>query len=180
MRHTFCGDLASWVMDLGGSETASDGNTGYDVLVIPGQPVTFWDSPVGGTQLTDLLDAAGDPVTGVTSDAGDGSVPQVSGPDGVTSMWADAAGGSGPRRVVAPTDTASLVDGLAAQQAADAAQVQAVSASSPVYIYYNTVTGSWPSRPAGLGQPVWWVGPVAPEFGGSYAVDGLDYWVGPQ
>lgn len=176
-RHTFLGDLASWVMDTGQSSTSTGGLTGDVTLVIPGATVTFYNSASGGTQYTDLLDAGGSAISSVTSDT-DGSLPQISGPDGVSAMWADAAGGAGPRRLTTATDLGPVLDSVAAQQSQDQAQIAAMAATAPVYVYYSTATSSYPARPS-TGAPVWWVGPVAPIFGGSYAQDGLDYWIGP-
>lgn len=111
-RHTFLADLASWVTDTGTSTTSTSGLPAVASLAIPGHEVTFWDSPSGGTRHTDLLDATGSPVTSATS-ASDGSLPQISGPDGVRTMWADAAGGAGPRRICLASDlgeSANTVD----------------------------------------------------------------------
>ncbi|MFR9794692.1 hypothetical protein ACL02U_02135 [Streptomyces sp. MS06] len=61
--------------------------------VAPGAAITFWDARTGGTQYTDLLDAGGVAVSGITADEY-GVVPGFQGPDGVTAMWADAGGSS--------------------------------------------------------------------------------------
>ncbi|MGW4728084.1 hypothetical protein ACWEQC_02575 [Streptomyces shenzhenensis] len=55
--------------------------------------VTFYDAQVDGTQYTDLLNTASEPITSVTSDEY-GGLPRFWGPDGVTGMWASAGGGS--------------------------------------------------------------------------------------
>ncbi|MFD4259950.1 glycosyl hydrolase family 28-related protein [Streptomyces sp. NPDC058534] len=59
--------------------------------VAPGTTLAFWSAADGGTQYTDLLSAAGDPVTEIVAD-GQGLVPRFQGPDGVVGMWADAGG----------------------------------------------------------------------------------------
>jgi hypothetical protein len=110
-RHTFLGDLASWVMDTGAAATSGSGLAGDTTLVIPGQQVTFWNAQTSGSQYTDLLDATGSPITSVTS-ATDGSLPQISGPDSVTTMWADASGGLGPRRLAMATDLGTVLASL--------------------------------------------------------------------
>jgi hypothetical protein len=112
-RHTFLADVASWVIDTGAATTSGSGLAGDTAVMIPAQPVTFWDSQSGGTQYTDLLDDTGAAVTSATSGT-DGSLPQISGPDGVSVMWADAAGGAGPRRLVTATDLGPEVDSLSA------------------------------------------------------------------
>ncbi|CAL9665309.1 hypothetical protein SUDANB145_07403 (plasmid) [Streptomyces sp. enrichment culture] len=61
--------------------------------IAPGATLTFWSAADGGTQYTDLLDAADAPVTQVTADE-QGFVPAFRGPDGVAGMWADAGGAS--------------------------------------------------------------------------------------
>lgn len=61
--------------------------------VAPGVVVTFWDSVTEGTQYTDLLDAASQPITEVTANE-QGLLPSFSGPDSVTGMWAEAGGGA--------------------------------------------------------------------------------------
>lgn len=86
-RNTFAGTLVAFAI------TAQDASAQYGAGALvaklnPFQVVTFWDSPTGGTQLTDLL-VNGVGATTVTTDAV-GEIPQFSGPDGVTQMWADA------------------------------------------------------------------------------------------
>ncbi|MFS0697748.1 hypothetical protein [Streptomyces nitrosporeus] len=61
-------------------------------MVAPDVQVTFWSAQVDGTQYTDLLDATGNSINYVTSDAY-GALPRFSGPDEVFGMWADAGGG---------------------------------------------------------------------------------------
>jgi len=56
----------------------------------PGSTLTFWSAVTGGTQYTDLL-LSGSPVTTITADTR-GYVPQFSGPDGISQMWASADG----------------------------------------------------------------------------------------
>ncbi|MGW1546668.1 glycosyl hydrolase family 28-related protein [Streptomyces sp. NPDC002346] len=58
-----------------------------------GAEVTFWDTPVDGTQYTDLLDVSGTPASSMISDE-HGALPRFQGPDGVAGMWADAGGGT--------------------------------------------------------------------------------------
>lgn len=176
-RHTFLADMASWVMDVGAAQTSDSGLDGDTSLVIPGQDVTFWDSASSGTQLTDLLDGSGGAITSVTSGS-DGSLPQIQGPDGVRSMWADAAGGAGPRRLCVATDIGTDLTAIETTVAQNVLQVESLNSTSPIYVYYNATSSSYPSRPS-TGAPVWWVGPVPPVFGGDFAVDGLDYWIGP-
>lgn len=106
-RHTFGQSPADWTF------TAGSG----DVATLAGSvAVTFWNLPSGGTQYTDLLDTAGSPATQIVSGDGSavsvGTIPQFSGPDGITEMWADAGGGT--RYIMVATDIGgltALVDG---------------------------------------------------------------------
>ncbi|MET8765461.1 glycosyl hydrolase family 28-related protein [Streptomyces sp. NPDC004658] len=82
-RYEFGGGIADYVV------RPADGLWGVAV----GQDVTFWDASDAGTQYTDLLDATGTPTTSVRTNEY-GALPRILGPDGVTGMWADAAGPS--------------------------------------------------------------------------------------
>lgn len=141
-RHTFLGDMASWVMDTGASATSTSGFAGDTTLVIPGITVTFWSAASGGSQYTDLLNATGTPITSVIS-AADGSLPQISGPDAVTAMWADASGGAGPRRLAAATDLGTALSALAASAALTATTVKTASytASPGDFVPVDTTGG---------------------------------------
>ncbi|MFE7128966.1 glycosyl hydrolase family 28-related protein [Streptomyces sp. NPDC057617] len=83
MRHEYGAGVADFVV------TPADGL--WTVAV--GAVVTFWDSPTGGTQYVDLLDAGSTPITSVTATEY-GALPRFFGPDGVVGMWADAGGAS--------------------------------------------------------------------------------------
>jgi hypothetical protein len=99
-RHSFFGDLASFVYTVGASNVLSAGG---------GVTVTCWSARTGGTQYTDLAtDAAGtgSPLT-LTSSTGTGgypvgAIPLTYGPDGIVSMWVSA--NSGPRQMVIAND----------------------------------------------------------------------------
>lgn len=70
------------------------GTAGVDLYAtVATLTVTAWTAEVGGTQLTDLLDGNGSPVTSMT--VYNGQIPPFSGPVGVTQMWLDAGGGRG-------------------------------------------------------------------------------------
>lgn len=88
-RHTFGQSPSDWTFTVGTADAAT---------LAGGVALTMWDSQTSGTQITDLLDAAGTPITTVTSSSGGtglpkGTVPLFYGPDGVTQLWADAGGG---------------------------------------------------------------------------------------
>ncbi|MCO6011405.1 glycoside hydrolase family 55 protein [Actinoallomurus purpureus] len=110
-RHLFFGDVASWALGLGADETAVSGQAGKHALVIPGGTVTLWTAASGGVQITDLLDALGNPITSVTADS-NGQLPQIQGPDTTPDTWyawADGNGGAGPRIKILATDLADAI-----------------------------------------------------------------------
>lgn len=164
MRHLFGGSLDAWTFDLGDDATSQAGMDGFLAIVVPARTVTFWDSAAAGTQYTDLQDLAGAPITAVSSD-GAGEIPQLRGPDEVWSMWADANGGAGPRRLIQATDVG---DTVAANQARldnvenTVAALSALAAVSVVTVAYDEVAGTWPVRPVIAGSRiVFWFGPNA-------------------
>jgi len=133
-RSTFGASLADFVVQ------PSDGLW----AVAAGAIITFWDSDDGGSQYTDLLDASSTPVTQVTADEF-GAIPEFSGPDGVTGMWADAGGANRAwieaRSVTSgETITASVRDWLNVKDfgaqgdgaADDTAAIQAALAACPM------------------------------------------------
>lgn len=176
-RHSFGADLTAWTFGVGDVVTAGSGVSGPQALVQTGVPVTLWTAQTGGTQITDLLDSTGVAISSVTTDATTGEIPKFQGPDTspeTVSMWADAGAG---RQIILATDMGASIVALQTTVAANAASIAAL-ANAPVYIYYNSATGSYPVRPS-TGAPVWWVGPIAPVVGGGYAVAGLDFHFGP-
>ncbi len=109
IRYTYGDTAADYVVAAGDAS-----GTGKIALLRGGVSVTFWDADTGGTQHTQLQDAAGLAVTSITTvnTGGDyGYLPMFYGPAGVRKMWADANGGTGPRSVIHPTNTGVYVDG---------------------------------------------------------------------
>ena len=102
--YLFGGGTADYVID------AEEG-TGRLVFGA-GVTVWFYNAQSGGTRyesgLTDLSDAT---ITEVVADA-DGGIPQFRGPTGVNGLWADAAEGAGPRRLMVPVDLGDAVADL--------------------------------------------------------------------
>jgi hypothetical protein len=86
VRHRFGGDIASWVFTVSGSAP----------VLAPGVDVTFWSAPTGGAQFGGLSSDAGGSDSFSSVQTGDGvnagQIPVFYGPDGVTWMWASAAG----------------------------------------------------------------------------------------
>jgi len=118
-RHLFGGTPTDWTMNLGTPSTTS-GFTTAPALAAGPRDLTMWSAATSGVQYTDLLDASGAAVTTITSADGSGtlpvgSIPEFSGPDGVTQMWADAGGGV--RYKLVATDSGDI----AAQAGLDAA-----------------------------------------------------------
>ena len=180
-RHLFGGDIAAYVVAPGDEVTGGDPEvTGNQVLLVPSSTVTFWSAETAGTQYTDLLDALDTPITSVTSDA-DGAIPQLRGPDGITVMWAQA-GEAGARRLIVATDLGADVTALQATVATLQGAVDTLTSYAQLNVYRDAGTGAWPTRPAGASR-VWWIetqpgSPSPPTIGGSYMLDGLDYYVG--
>lgn len=111
----------------------SFGGGAEDYVASNGRPrggvtVTFWTARLGGTQITDLLDAEGVPAVEVVSDD-QGQLPVFYGPDGVSELWADAGGA----RVRLDTyDTDDLAEDAAADAAAAAVSAAAAAESAAV------------------------------------------------
>lgn len=92
-RNLFGGSAADVAEDVDGSR-------------VPNAVGTVWDGPSPeATQLTDLLDASGNPMTDITSND-EGMVGHFYGPDGVTLVYADFGAG---RVVMTPVNTAGLL-----------------------------------------------------------------------
>ncbi|MFQ6851282.1 glycosyl hydrolase family 28-related protein [Streptomyces sp. 35M1] len=81
MRYEFGAGIGDYVV------TPSDGLW----AVGTGATITFYDAAEDGAQYTDLLDAAGLPITHIVADDY-GALPRFQGPDDITGMWADAGG----------------------------------------------------------------------------------------
>lgn len=94
-RHAFGGSPSDYAME----------KVGNQLLLRPAAVGTVWDALTGGTQLTDLTDLAGGPITSVTADS-DGAVTFL-GPDGVTNCYVDF--GYGRRYTMAAIDTGAVL-----------------------------------------------------------------------
>ncbi|MFJ2568969.1 glycerophosphodiester phosphodiesterase [Streptomyces halstedii] len=97
MRHYFGGSTSDYAME----------RVGNQLLLRPGATGTVWDSVTGGSQLTDLTDVNGVPVTATTA-AADGAV-SFYGPEDVTACFVDF--GYGRRYSMVAADIASTVTG---------------------------------------------------------------------
>lgn len=178
-RHPFGATIADYgIAHIDGSSVF--GSPGAQLLVLtPGAVVTFWTAQSGGSQIVDLAAHAdgSSPVDHVTADSNGAISTQVWGPDGVASMWADGNGGAGPRVLMLAADIADLV----AQLVAQVASLQAALDLSPAYVYYDTVSQSWPHRPA-TSKPVWFVcravPGVKPDPVATGAILGFDFYIG--
>jgi hypothetical protein len=127
-RHSFGGDIASWVITAGSGGLAT---------LLGGVTVTMWNAQTGGAQYTNLaLDSAGSSIVDhVSSSTGAdgltlGQIPQFWGPDGISVMWASANGG--PRELMVATDVAAQVAANVTTLSAVQSQVNAhVAAPNP-------------------------------------------------
>lgn len=98
-RMTFGGTAADFVASVGPAGT---------IKALPAT-LTFWSAKAGGTRYTDLM-LNGAAATQVVTGA-DGQVPAFQGPDGITTMWADA--GSGRVRMGSEITPAAISDSVA-------------------------------------------------------------------
>ncbi|TYK45148.1 hypothetical protein [Actinomadura decatromicini] len=171
-RHWFGQSPSDWTFSV----DAGDG-----VVLAGSVTVTLWNAAAGGTQYTDLLDAAGTPITEVVTGDGStlpkGTIPQFQGPDGIGELWADAGGGI--RYRLTPTDLGGDVVELQSAVADLTTTVTALTTmvqNSGGMVVYNAATSSWPQRPAGDSRLFQWVGPSVPTAGTPYMEEG-DLWV---
>jgi lysophospholipase L1-like esterase len=101
MRHLFGGSPADFAME----------KVGNQLLLRPAAVGTVWDAASGGTQITDLTDLTGTPITVVTADS-DGAV-SFYGPDGTASLFVDF--GYGRRYALSAVDTGEILSDFLAQ-----------------------------------------------------------------
>lgn len=142
-RHIFGQGPSDWTFTVGAANAAT---------LAGGVVITLWDDPTSGTQQTNLLDATGAPIATVTSSTGVGglplgSIPRFFGPDGVTSLWADAGGGS--RSLMIALDLGTDVKGL---QTATASHYAAPNPHGTTYfdligVYNPTIVGWMATTP---------------------------------
>ncbi|KOG77895.1 MULTISPECIES: glycerophosphodiester phosphodiesterase [Streptomyces] len=139
MRHLFGGTTSDYAMQ----------QVGNQLLLRPGATGTVWNAVVGGTQLVDLTDTSGVPITSVVA-AADGSV-SFYGPEDATECFIDF--GFGRRYTLIASDIASTVsarlnslvataaDDAAAKATAAQAAATAAAASSAAALYLpNAIT----------------------------------------
>ncbi|MGW5198646.1 polysaccharide deacetylase family protein [Streptomyces spiralis] len=88
--------------------------SGTSLVLEPGSVGTAWDARTGGTQITDLTDLAGNPITQVTSDTY--SIIGFYGPDGVTSLYLDF-GFAGGRVLMQASDLGASITDLQTNKA---------------------------------------------------------------
>lgn len=101
MRHRFGGSPSDYAME----------KVGLQLLLRPESEGTVWDAVEDGTQITDLTDLAGTPISEVVAD-GDGAV-AFYGPDGVTSLYVDF--GYGRRYALVANDVGDIFTDFIAQ-----------------------------------------------------------------
>lgn len=184
-RHKFLGDTAAWAVAMGADETSTDSQSGKRALVIPSASITLWTDQSGGTQITDLLDAIGTPITSVVADSS-GEFPQIQGPDtdpDTWFMWADGSGGAGPRRKVVATDVGDTLNGFPDDLTGVIDTLTTVTDMAALTWAYDTVAGAWNPRPTAAGtRVVFWLGPTPPPVGGApeYMRDNVDFYMDYQ
>lgn len=170
--HLIGGGIADYVVAYG---------DGGEVLLAAGSEVWFYNVETGGVRYTDgLTDLSGTPITSVTSDS-NGGIPQLRTPGpNVVSMWADANGGAGPRRLMVANDIGEIVEDLRgrvadAENAVD--NLQALADLMLLVVRYDVGTSTWPTRPDIAGpRVVVWVGPNASPPPAGYMAEGDQFW----
>jgi hypothetical protein len=95
--------------------------SGTSLVLEPGSTGTSWDALTGGTQITDLTDLSGTPITTVTSDTY--SILGFYGPDGVTTVYLDF-GFSGGRVLMQASDLGASITDLQTNKADIAADLR--------------------------------------------------------
>ncbi|TDD37902.1 hypothetical protein E1287_07545 [Actinomadura sp. KC06] len=174
-RHTFGQSLTDWTMGLGASAT-SEGVTTAPVIATGPATITLWSAQTGGIQYTDLLNGDGAAVTAITSSDGSdglpiGTIPEFSGPDNITEMWASADGGV--RFKMVATD----LGGALAVVEEHTAAIEDLQTHRLPAILWDAGASAYPERtPELAGKRVEWVGPSAPPVSSSHAAEG-DIWM---
>lgn len=95
-RHLFGGSPSDYAME----------RVGNQLLIRPGAAGTAWDNATAGTQITDLTDTAGAPISTIT--AGDDGSVAFYGPNNVTSLFVDF--GFGRRYTLTAVDVGETLD----------------------------------------------------------------------
>lgn len=90
----------------GGDAIVLNATTGRPIPFAPG---TAWTQQSGGSQITDLADTSGQPITGLTANALGALGPFLGPADGTDEIWADFGHG---RYRLTPTDLADRVEDL--------------------------------------------------------------------
>lgn len=147
-RYWFGGGIADWTF------TTQDAVGGFNDMaqVVGGVQVAFYNAETGGTQVIDLLNVSGVAASTITSSDGSdgrtaGTIPPFQGPDGVTELWASAAGGP---RALLQARLGSQVQATAAQAQQTADDFAAYAASPP-----QALTPTWSQDTAAVGTGVY-------------------------
>ena len=91
-RFEFGGVMAAWVVSSAPVANTFSAEVRAVTILTDGIPLAIYDA-ANGTEVTDFLDEGGQPVTKISVFPSDPYIPRFSGPDGVTSLWAQADGG---------------------------------------------------------------------------------------
>ncbi|MEU2996916.1 glycerophosphodiester phosphodiesterase family protein [Streptomyces sp. NPDC006995] len=155
MRHLFGGTTSDYAMQ----------QVGNQLLLRPGATGQVWTAVNGGTQLTDLTDTGGVPITSVVA-AADGSV-AFYGPEDVTEAFIDF--GFGRRYTLIASDIASTVssrlDSLVATAADDAATKAAAAQAAAISTAADNAAALYlPSAITTVDDLIGAATPVAPAY----------------
>ncbi|WP_405506322.1 glycerophosphodiester phosphodiesterase [Streptomyces cyaneofuscatus] len=155
MRHLFGGSTSDYAME----------QVGDQLLLRPGVTGTVWDAVAGGTQLTDLTDTSGLPITSVVA-ASDGFV-AFYGPEDATTVYLDF--GLGRRYAMVASDIAEIisarVSGVVAAAADDATTKAADAQAAAVATAASNASALYlPNAITTIDSIISAATPVAPVF----------------
>ncbi|MEU7590646.1 hypothetical protein AB0A95_30690 [Micromonospora sp. NPDC049230] len=129
------GDIASYIVGVGAGNAA---------IFQPGAAVKIWNARTGGAQITELLDAAGNPITQLAAGSGSGGdgwpvggLPRYKAP--TKAVWVGADGQ--PRVLSITTDIPDLLDALVLQMQGAVSAANAAAAAATELAGSSSVTG---------------------------------------
>lgn len=182
-RYRFGGDAAAWIVDL---VTDPSLYSGADIVAIPGSDVDvpLFADQSGATPATDLLDATGTPITGITVPAGSAYLPFFFGPNDIATLFFQDSNNAfhallpsdlGDRLASAQNTIADLLDGTITLPGTGGI------VGSGIQVVKQIATGidGWTARPD-LISYTFWMGTDKPRvgvFGGAQYMMDTDQFI---
>lgn len=180
-RQQFGGDAAAWVVTPKDATALLGAGSTVVGFATTDLQLAFFDSP-NGTQLTDLLDATGSPVTTITVPANQPYIPFFSGPDGSDVLWFPDVFSSW--HMLEPSDLGQRMGGIEDRVEAlesGGGTSGSLDLASLSVLFIDEVAGGYPARPDAIPVPRFWRGIHKPTVGTDssgtlYMLDG-DMWL---